>query len=342
MSLFFWRRKRPDVQDVVDAATGPAVATPVAAAPAALAPLPLQRMVHALALRDARAAEPHARIDAAQNQLLMAASREFALVGTEPRYTPQRPSLLPQLLDVVNDEEASLRALSRIIAQDPQLTGNLLRTANSPLYRVSTLPVESIERAAALLGTTGLRTLIAGALVKPLGQQGRSTGHFGDMMWEHALYSASAAEAWAARNQDADPFAAHLLALLYGLGSVTVYRVLLDLYAQQPGLPADAAAIATGLDTNATVTGARIAQNWGLSERTREALEAQSSAAPTGDTPLTRALRFGLLAGALALLARHQRLSEADAVAQFGAHGFDGPLTDRIWDRLVRAYVRPQ
>jgi HD-like signal output (HDOD) protein len=341
VSLLFWRKKRPDVQDVLDAAPAPPVPAPATAPPAA-ALLPVQRMVHALALRDARAADPQVRIDAAQNQLLMAASREFALVGTEPRYTPQRPSLLPQLLEVVNDEEASLRALSRIISQDPQLTGGLLRTANSALYRVSTLPVESVERAAALLGTTGMRTLIAGSLFTPLGQQGRSVGHFGEVMWEHALYSASAAEAWAGRHQDADPFAAHLLALLHGLGSVTVYRVLLDLYAKQPSLPADAAAIATALDTNAAVTGARIAQGWGLSERTREALEAQSSAAPTGDTPLSRALRFGLLAGALAMLARHKRISEEDAMAQISAHGFAGPQTDRIWERLVRAYVRPQ
>ncbi|MET0280290.1 MAG: HDOD domain-containing protein [Steroidobacteraceae bacterium] len=346
VSLFFWRRKRPTVSDIVAAAAAPAPASAASTAPAAPAApaatlLPLQRLVHALGLRDARAADLHARLDAGQNQLLLAASSEFARVGTEPRYTPQRPALFTQLLEVVNDEEASLRALSRIISQDPQLTGSLLRTANGPLYRVSTAPVESVERAAALLGTTGMRTLIASSMIKPA-VGGRSSGRFGDIAWEHALYSASAAEAWAARNQDADPFAAHLLALLYGLGSLAVYRVLLDLYARQPALPADAAAIATSLETNATVTAARIAESWGLSERTREALHAQSAPATAGETALARALRFGLAAGAVALLARHQRITEQEAVAQLAARGYAGAQTERIWERLVRAYVRPQ
>lgn len=336
LSLFFWRRKR---------AHKPAAAVAVAPAAPAKAPpvplLPVRRMAHALALRDERAADPATKLDTVQTQLLMAASQEFARVGTEPRYTPQRPSLLPQLLEVVHDEEASLRALSRIVAQDPQLTGELLRTANSPIYRASSTPVESVERAAAMLGNSGMRTLIASALVKPLTQGSGPVGRFGQVVWDHALYSASAAEAWAARNQDADTFAAHLLALMYGLGSVAVFRVMSDLYDARPTVPRDAVAIATALDTSATVTAARIAESWGLSERTREALEAQSSAAPVGDAPLTRALRFGLTAGAVTLLVRSGKLTEEAGAEQIGAAGFTGPVVDRTWDRLVRAYIRP-
>lgn len=345
--LLFWRRKKPAAatpaippEPAAPPAPGAAPAAPPDARPEAL---PLQRLVYAIALDDPRAADLAARPEAAHTQLLLDASREFARVGTEPRYTPHRPSLLPQLMEVVNDEDASLRSLSRLVAQDPQLTGELLKTANSPLYRISTTPVESVERAVALLGTTGMRTLIAASLVKPLAQ-GRSgtPGRFGETIWEQSLYAASAAEAWAARSQDSDPFAAHLLALMRGLGDVTVYRVLSDLYATQPALRPDMAAIASALHTNAAVTAARIAGNWGLSERTRLALEAQSSAAPVTDpSPLAKALHFGLATGAITLLCRHGRLSEAEAVQQIAAAGHEGPLATRIWDRMVRAYVRP-
>ena len=186
-----------------------------AAARATLQPLP---WVIALALDDESAASA-APLSPAATQLLMGASQELARIGTETRYTPRRPSLLPQLLEAVGDEDASLRALSRIISQDPALTGDLLRTANSALYRVSGTPVESIERAAAMLGTTGLRTLIAAALVKPLAgyESGTAAGHFAETLWEHSICSASAAEAWAARAQDCDPFTAHLLGLMHGL-----------------------------------------------------------------------------------------------------------------------------
>ena len=43
--------------------------------------------------------------------------------------------------------------------------------------------------------------------------------------------------------QDCDPYTAHLLALLHGLGSVAVYRTLLDQYAAHPQLAPDAVAI---------------------------------------------------------------------------------------------------
>ena len=198
------------------------------------------REVYALALHSKRAADVDARPDAAQMSLLLAASREFAQIGTVPRYTPRRPSLLPQLLEALDDEDASLRALSRIVSQDPQLTGDLLRTANSPMYRVSPTPVESVERAAAMLGTRGIRSLLSASLVHPLATTGGTMGRFGDLLWDHSLYSASAAEAWAGRSQDADPFTAHLLALMHGLGCVAVYRVLSDLYLAQPALPRDA------------------------------------------------------------------------------------------------------
>ncbi len=178
-ALFFWRKKKPESTSTQDARAAPgtveapsAIRTP---APPPIPLVPVRRLVYALALNDSRAADPDATPDATQTQLLMAASQHVTQIGTEPRYTPPRPSLLPQLLDAVNDEEASLRALSRIVAQDPQLTGEMLRTANSPFYRVSVTPVESIDRAAALLGTRGIRTLISTALVKPMaGGSGRT------------------------------------------------------------------------------------------------------------------------------------------------------------------------
>src|SRR5690606_24982176 len=194
-SLLFWRKKAPPAADRPQPAaplTMPAPEAAPAETPPVLPgkPLSLQCLVYALALSDPRAADMDARPEPEHLQLMLDASAEFARVGSEPRYTPHRPSLLPQLLEVMNDEDASLRALARIVAQDPQLTGDLLRTANSALYRVSPQPVESVERATSLLGTQGIRMLIASRLVQPLAGAGGQLGRFGDVIWEHSLYSA--------------------------------------------------------------------------------------------------------------------------------------------------------
>lgn len=321
------------------AATGTDAATSAAAGAATLL-----SHVNALALGDERAADPAALPDPAHMPLLLAASRDIAQIGNEPRYTPRRPSMLPQIMEAVSDEEASMRSLSRLVSQDPELTSELLRTANSPLYRVGSTPVESIERAAAIVGTQGIRTLITAALVKPLtGGADGASGRFGDIVWEHSLYSASAAEAYAARSQDCDPYTAHLLGLLHGLGSVAVYRAIMGQYATQPALTPDGPGVAQSLGAQSGVTARRIAANWGLSERTQEALEAQSTAAPTiSEGPLARALRFGELAGALVLLGQRGEITPEEGRERLAGAGHAGPQVDRIWDRLVKAYVSPK
>ena len=193
------------------------------------------------------------------------------------------------------------------------------------------------------MGTQGIRTLITAALLNPLAGEGEhALGRFGQLMWQHSLYAATAAEAYAARSQDCDPYTAHLLGLMHGLGSVAVFRVLLDTYAASPGMPRDAIAISQALSTNASVTARRIAANWGLSDRTQEALEAQSSAAPSGElSPLGRALRFGRAAGALIVLCQHGELSPEAAAARLVEAGYDHTRVNRVWERLVKAYVKP-
>lgn len=346
IGIAFWAlRRRSSTYDPAPLRDLPAPAPPVPApalpAPDTGAPATIFARLHAEALGDERAADTQARPDAAHMPVLLAASREVAQVGSEPRYTPRQPSMLPQIMEAVSDEDASLRALSRTIAQDPELTSELLRTANSALYRVSPNPVESIERATALIGTRGIRTLITAALMKPLaGAGGGGTGKFGEVMWEHSRYSASAAEAFAARSQDCDPYTAHLLGLMHGLGSVAVYRAIMGQYQAHPALTPDAAAISQSLAAQSGVTAARIAANWGLSARTQAALEAQSSAAPAAaDNPLAHALRFGRIAAALVLLCTRGKMTTEEGWQELLAAGFDPAQVQRIWERLAKAYV---
>ena len=91
----------------------------------------------------------------AHDELISATADTLQNASTEDRYTPRRPSLLPQLLRAVNDEEVSRRELVTIISRDPSLVGNLLKMANSPFYRVSAQAVESIDRAVVILAKRG-------------------------------------------------------------------------------------------------------------------------------------------------------------------------------------------
>jgi HD-like signal output (HDOD) protein len=262
-------------------------------------------------------------------------------IEARPEYIPRRPSLLPRLLATVNDSEASLSDMSRIIAQDPALTGNLLRIANSPMYRVSSLPVESIERAVTLVGVRGIRAIIAAALLQPvMTANSGAYGRFPELVWEHTLYSGVAAEAHATQVENAEPFVAQLCGLLYGLSAIVVFRIVRDQFAAHPQLVPEPGSIARLLETWVGPTAGRIAVSWELSSRVQYALESQTLAAELQmENSLGRSLRFGRVAASLIVLCRLGRLTESQARAVIVAS--EGPRSqiERLWDRFANAYI---
>lgn len=243
----------------------------------------------------------------------------LARIDAQPKYMPRRPQLLPQLMRAANDPDASLASIARIIAQDPTLSANLLRVANSAFHRISIQPVESIERAVAVLGLDGLRPVMATALVQPvMGAGDGALGRLPTVIWEHTLASADAAVDYARHVERDDAFAAQLLALLHGLGAIIVVQVLRDVHARHPVLAPDPRVVARLLEAWSAATARRVAHGWGLSERMSDALVAQQSDA-LPSTPLGRALRVGRTAGALALLCRMGQLDEGEGIALLSA-----------------------
>ncbi len=276
--------------------------------------------------------------DPAAYQALAPAVREvLETVATELRHAPRRPLLLPQLLRAMRNDEVSRRDLSKIIARDPALAGNLLKLANSPFYRISERPVESIDRAVALLGTDGIRSLVATALVQPVFHLSKQEfPRFPEVIWEHTYRTATAAEAHAAIVEDTDPFAAQLLGLTMGLGTIVVFRVAHEQYAARPGSKPDPAVIAALLDAHAAAVARRIAASWELSDRILATLEDQGSGAPARErSSLGRSLYFGRLIGALAVLQLVKRVSGEVAKASMLSSGATAFQFERIWARLT-------
>jgi HD-like signal output (HDOD) protein len=264
-------------------------------------------------------------------------------IEARPEYIPRRPSLLPKLLATVNDPQSAMVEISRIIAQDPALTGNLLRIANSPMYRVSGLPVESIDRAVTLVGVQGIRSIIATALLQPVMAGGSGAfSRFPELVWEHTLYSASAAEQHAVQIERAEPFLAQLIGLLHGLSAIVVFRIVRDQFAAHPQLSPNVSSVARMLETWVAPTAGRIAANWELSERVQYALESQALAAELQmENSLARSLKFGRVTGSVIVLCRLGRITEAEARAIVLAGENRRPQAERLWDRYAAASIRP-
>ena len=340
----WWRtRRRPVAVRTVDLIAGARPGTDAlhgdvsAALPSVVAAPDLRVLMHRLHAMAFGGVAVEGAIPPAHAPLVAQAEALLARIEAQPKYSPRRPQLLPQLMRAANDPEASLDAIARIIAKDPTLSANLLRIANSAFYRVSTNPVESIERAVTVLGLDGLRPVIAAALVQPVMRTGEGAfGRLPALIWDHTLLSAAAAADHARRIEHDDAFAAQLLGLLQGLGAIIVVQVVRDLYVQHRELTPDARVVSHLLDACSGPTARRIAESWGLSDRMVEALDArQPDVLPAG--PLGRALRVGRIAGALALSCRLGRLDDAEGRALLAAVDPGIPVEwnpEALWRRL--------
>jgi len=226
------------------------------------------------------------------------------------KHLPRRPQLLPQLIQTVNDSDASARAMAGIIGQDPVLTGNLLRIANSPVYRVQARPVETLQRAVTLVGTDGIRQIISAVLVQPVMQlQCDAFPQFSAVIWEHALLASRAAADHARTVTHEDGFAAQWLGLTQGLGAALVMRHLLDACTQQALAAPPRALAADLLDSWTLPVASRIAAAWELPKAVHDALIRQSGSG------LAASLRFARAAAAASLLCRHGQIGQVQALA---------------------------
>jgi HD-like signal output (HDOD) protein len=272
----------------------------------------------------------------ADSSALDPARRVLGALELQARYLPRRPSLLPRLMSAINSDTNSMRGLAKIIGDDGALLGGLLRLANSSFYRViGAKPIDSLEKAVTLIGTDGIRSLVATALLHPVMTGSRGPfASFAEVTWEHSQCAAACAELHAAHVERADAFSARLLVLLHGLANNTVFRI-----AREECLSGSAtvkpAALAKLLDEWVAPTAMRIAENWQLPPELTGAL-----AAPAG-SGLARSLRFGRLAGALLLLVNRGHMRELSARAIVLADDQRRLQVDRLWSRLAVTHLAP-
>src|SRR5262249_8992415 len=204
--------------------------------------------------------------------------------------------------------------------------------------------VESIERAVVILGSDGLRSLMAAALMQPIFEVASAGGfpRFAEVVWEHALRSAHAAIPHAALVERADPFAAELLSLVSGLAEIVIFRAAMDNCSSwsRKGQP-DPLVLASLLDTQSAAFAWRIGADWELSELMMAALEEQMVATePT--TPLGRSLRFGRCAGALAVLHTNAVIDDATVRMSLPEAGLSPAHLKVMWTRLLQKHQDPR
>ena len=286
---------------------------------------------------------PAGQQDPPHERVVAAALAAIGDPATQRHYFPRRPNLLPELIRAIN-ESVPVRQLVAIVARDPAFVGSLLRVANSSFYRVTPQPIETIERAIVILGSDGLRSVMAAALMQPIFKTASAGGapRFPELVWEHAVRSAHAAIPHAALVERANPFAAELLNLISGLAEIVLFRAVLEHCPPSPPRErADPWVIASILESHSAIFAWHIGADWRLSEEMLAALEEQMGACEPA-TPLGRSLRFGRCAGALAVLHTNSVIDSESVKISLPSSGLSPSHLECMLARLLRPHEDPR
>ena len=240
---------------------------------------------------------------------------------------PRVPAVVPQLLKSLRDDSVSGADLARQIARDAVLVAEVIREANSPLFR-SGKPVTTIDGAVMVLGQNGLRILLARVAFRPVinMQGGRVLRTVAPRLWLHSDACALAASLLAP-DFGADPFEAYLAGLMLDVGLVVAFRIIDRL--EQPVVP-QSDAFCEALLLGARELSAGIATHWALPPFVASAV---LRAGRAGTIPLAEALGRADLLARLRLLVDHGvYASDEPAVAALLA-GPAGRVFERIGSR---------
>ena len=248
----------------------------------------------------------------------------------DPKLFPRRPTLMPQLLRVVEDPRTATEKISRMVAHDPVLTSDILRLANSPLYRTSPAPIETIQRAIVVLGVDALRGLVATAMLQPVFRATRSNfPRFPRTLWERTERAARAAEMHAMNSHPKDRFEAQLVILLSALGPLVVYGAALDAYSHRPEIAPSSALLVSLTVALGPQMSLRIARHWEASPRLIAAIEKDP------EESLSLSLCTGELLGTLSLLETQNVISRNDSLAAATAAGLSEVIVTPILTQLT-------
>ncbi|TSA06426.1 MAG: HDOD domain-containing protein [Deltaproteobacteria bacterium] len=111
----------------------------------------------------------------------------FKLISEQIEQLPPFPMVINQVLSMIEDPNATLADLAKVILNDPSLTGNILRATNSAYYGFPG-KISTVSHAVSLLGLNEVKNL---ALSLPINDafftKNRSFGLDQTDLWVHSL-----------------------------------------------------------------------------------------------------------------------------------------------------------
>ncbi len=135
---------------------------------------------------------------------------------------PTLPEVALKVREAVNDDEASIGAIAKVIATDAALSARIIQVSNSPLLRASNA-IQTLDMAVNRLGMKLVRDMVTSMVMEQMFQ---ATTDLTDkklrQVWEHSVTVAAISHALAAQFTKLNPELAMLAGLVHDIGVLPV------------------------------------------------------------------------------------------------------------------------
>lgn len=185
---------------------------------------------------------------------------------------PVFPAVATRAMLLAANPNTSAAQMEELVVADPVLAGELLKTANSPLYAPSP-PIRSIRQAVVFLGIHETSRILAAAAVRPLFRS-----RLLKPLWTHSLEVARMSEKLAFLSGKADPEEAFIAGLVHDVGRLALWKLPAHLSEEYGSLleqgcePMFAETLVCGFDHCAA--GREVMEYWLMDPRITEAVAA--------------------------------------------------------------------
>lgn len=250
----------------------------------------------------------------------------------DPTLFPRQPLVLPRLVQAMKAESSNSQTLVDIVTEDPGLTADVLKLANSPIYRNTNKEIQSIDYALVMLGVDGLHSLVCSSLMRPIFAKRRTDGFSSSLFWDYALASAQAAQSYDRLKQKGDNAQAYMLTLITRLAELVILRICART-GQEDHIANTPAAVLPVIERYRHLVAGKLIDDWGFDASWYEALWKPDS---KQDNEILKAQRFAPeFGGAFILLAKN--LSESHAHHALESTGIDPMISVEVLKSLQPA-----
>jgi len=197
---------------------------------------------------------------------------------------PTLPTVVSEILGLVDDPDSSTQDISNIIVKDPSLTSKVLKIVNSAAYGF-VKEISTINHALTILGYKNIKSIVLGVTVFGMFNHNSSADFDREAFWKHNLAVASATRIIAKKLKYKDTEEAFTAGLMHDIGKIVIDEFMPKIFKKVINLVKEKniwiyEAEREILSSDHSIIGGYLANKWNLPEVLYQAIRYHHSIPP--------------------------------------------------------------